>query len=71
MKIKTTFTFTVEIFKKKNELPTELQNKTVQELEKIFLKDKEKIEEIEGELITLTRFDKAEIKAIKVEEVEE
>lgn len=71
MKIKTTFTFTVEIFKKKNELPTELQNKTVQELEKIFLKDKKKIEEIEGELITLTRFDKAEIKAIKVEEVEE
>lgn len=49
----------------------ELQNKTIQELEKIFLKDKEKIEEIEGELITLTRFDKAEIKAIKVEEVEE
>lgn len=71
MKIKTTFTFTVEIFKKKNELPMELQNKTIQELEKIFLKDKEKIEEIEGELITLTRFDKAEIKAIKVEEVEE
>lgn len=71
MKIKTTFTFTVEIFKKKNELPMELQNKTVQELEKIFLKDKEKIEEIEGELITLTRFDKAKIKAIKVEEVEE
>ena len=69
MKIKTTITVTfVNVYSSENELPEEVQNKGVKELEKFIWNNKENIE---NELIDFTESDDVEINKIKVEEVEE